>query len=348
MMGLGFTLLAALLPYAVAQPTKDFAAYWDAQPPAPAVLPDGFLGRLRKAPWPDARPVPKERYFERPEIKARELQGDEGDPLLAGIAGREDEVKQEQQSEQDRSDTERLALWGRNLDFFSRALADCRAGRTAGAERVKVLESLLGFVKEKEPRFHRLRLAEAGSRRLSEMGGQAQALIADLEARGEYAPDILALQWAERTGGALAGGITPVPEGDKRNYHKIVARAARFDPRAAQLGARPAAAAGAPVGAKDEKWEAFLEDLIGQSQKLLKSLDLSAPASEHKALTDKLERSMRKLLAGFPPGWQKYGRAKWAHGWLAEGLAESARANDTEARGKALYMALYQLEAGLR
>ena len=69
--------------------------YWDAWPEAEPVVPGQLLSKLKKTPWPDPRPVPKEKYLERPEVKARELTEEEGDPLLAGLGKKKSEIKNE-------------------------------------------------------------------------------------------------------------------------------------------------------------------------------------------------------------------------------------------------------------
>lgn len=348
---------------------QEMYAYWDALPAAEPVVPGQLLSKLKTLPWPDPRPVPKEKYLERPVVKARELTEEEGDPLLAGLAKKEDEVKNELEAAQRESDEARYGLWLENLGFFRRGVSSCEAGDTAGAERVKLLEAARVFIKEGVPRFYLKETTEKpaakdfGGMQIGKAGGKEKADAGDLKALekrvtllvsslyrdGEYIPDYRSMLWAEQAGGKLAAGLSGISEKEKQRYYKIIARIRDFDPRAPQAEAAGGGAlAGAPAGgaARDAKWEQFLQGLVGQCNKTISGLNLAtAQPSQYKELGDRAEQALRKMLASFPPGWQKYPRAKWAHNWFSSALDKAAA--DPAARGMAIFKALDSYEAGL-
>lgn len=327
------------------------ADYWDAQPEAETVVAGQLLEKLKKLPWPDPRPVPKEKYLERPSVKARELTEEEADPLLAGLGKKEKEIKSGLEAAQQESDAARYGLWMENFGFFQRAINACESGGTAGAERVKILEGALVFIKEGEPRFYLRETTEKAAGALDGLAARVKQLIPDLYARGEYAPDYRAMLWAEQTGGQLAGGLSDIGEKEKRRFYKIIKRIRDFDPRAPQAEAEGGGTlTGAPAAgaAKDAKWEEFLRSLTGQCNKTLSGLNLmAAQPSQYKELGDKVEQALRKMLVSFPAGWQKYPRAKWAHGWFSSALDKAGKGADPQSRGMALFKALDGYEAGL-
>ena len=349
---------------------KEMTDYWDAQPEAEPVVPGQLFSKLKKTPWPDPRPVPKEKYLERPVVKARELTEEEGDPLLAGLGKKEDEVKNELEAAQKESDEARYDLWLRNFVFFRNALDSCEAGGTGGAERVKLLEGAQVFIREGLPRFYLkettekpagkdldgfqhagagLKKEKADAGDLKALEARVKRLVASLYGKGEYIPDSRSMLWAEQMGGQLAGGLSGVGAPDKRRYYKIIERVRNFDPRAPQAEAAGGGAlAGAPAAgaARDVNWEQFLAGLAAQCNKTISGLNLaSAQPSQYKELGDKAEQALRKMLASFPAGWQKYPRAKWAHDWFSSPLEKSV--TDPAARGMAVFKALDSYEAGL-
>jgi hypothetical protein len=324
--------------------------YWEAQPDAPAVIPGQFLTSLKKLPWPDMRPEPKAKYYDRPEVKARELSDEEADPLLAGLAKKEKSIKNEREAAQRENDEERYALWKRNYDFFLQGMASCKAGTTSGADRVALLEAAQAFIKEGMPRFY-LMDTKSDSADLERMSGQVQTLIASLYQQGQYVPDYRSLLWAERIGGHLAGGVTPVSEKEKRSYYKIIARLHAFDPRAPEAEANSGGAlSAAPAGATTNPgMEPFLQGLVEQCNKAIAGLNVSAATpAQYPAIGNKAEQAIRKMLASFPRGWQDDPRARWAHGWFAEALEKSGKAGTPLERGMTLFKALDQYEAGLK
>lgn len=332
---------------------KAMEDYWDAQPDAPAVLPGKFLETLRKLPWPELRPVPKEKYFTRPEIKAGvPADGEEDDPLLAGSWKKERAAQKDLKALRKESDDARFALWLRNIDYFAKALDGCKAGATEGAERVKIMESALVFIKEGEPEFHLRAVADEGVKLLKKMEAVIKELASELYRRGEYIPDHKDLNMAEKISGRLAfpaGDPEPLTEKEKQRYYKVADRFARLDPRAPD-----AAAQGAPVryaaggGAKDARREEFLRGLVGRCNKTISGLNLmAAQPSDYPALIAKVEKEINAILASFPPGWQKYPRARWAHDWFSGALEKAKKSADPGARGKELFRALNDFEAGL-
>ena len=325
--------------------------YWDAWPEAEPVVPGQLLSKLKKTPWPDPRPVPKEKYLERPEVKARELTEEEGDPLLAGLGKKEAEVKNELEAAQQESDEARYGLWMENFGFFQRSINACEGGRTGGAERVKILEAALVFLKEGEPRFYLRPATEKAAGSLEGLEARVKQLIPQLYKQGQYIPDYRSMLWAEQTGGQLAGGLSGVSALEKQRYYKIIGRIRDFDPRAPQAEAAGGGAlAGAPAAgaAKDAKWEQFLTGLAGQCNKTISGLNLAtAQPSQYKEIGDRAEQALRKMLASFPPGWQKYPRAKWAHLWFSSALEKAGKGADPAARGMAIFKSLDSYEAGL-
>ncbi len=351
---------------------QEMLAYWDVQSEAEPVVPGQLLSKLKTIPWPDPRPVPKEKYLERPVVKARELAEEEGDPLLAGLAQKENEVKNELEAAQKESDEARYSQWMRNFVFFRNAVESCEAGETGGAERVKLLEGAQVFIKEGLPRFYLKETAEkpaekdlggfqhtgAGVKKekadagdLKALEGLVKRLVSSLYAKGEYIPDPRSMLWAEQTGGQLAGGLSGVGAPDKQRYYKIMERVRNYDPRAPQAEAAGGGAlAGAPAAgaAKDAKWEQFLTGLVGQCNKTISGLNLAtAQPSQYKEIGDRAEQALRKMLASFPPGWQKYPRAKWAHNWFSSALEKAGNGADPAGRGMSLFKALDSYEAGL-
>ncbi|MDD5207985.1 MAG: hypothetical protein PHV36_01230 [Elusimicrobiales bacterium] len=329
---------------------QEMESYWDAQPEAEPVVAGQLLAGLKKIPWPDPRPVPKEKYLERPEVRAGELTDEEADPLLAGTAKKEKESAEELEAARRASDMSRYGLWLENFGFFQRAINACESGRTSGAERVKVLESAQTFVKEDVPLFYLAETVDSSDRPLEGLEARVKILLPELYKRGEYIPDYRSMLWAERVGGRLAGGMSGVTEAEKRRYYKIIARVRKFDPRAPQTEAAGGAVlASAPVAgaAKDAKWEQFLRDLAGQCNKTISTLSFSSDPSRHKDTGDKVEQAIRKMLASFPPGWEKYPRARWAHGWFSGALDRAGKAQDPTGRAMEIFKALDKYEAGL-
>lgn len=326
-------------------------SYWDAQPEAPAVIPGQFLAKLKTLPWPDPRPVAKEKYFTRPEVKARELKGEDADPLLAGLSKKEKSVKNELQAAQRESDEERYALWKRNVVFFQQGIESSASGAIAGQERVSLLEAALVFVKEGVPRYYLHDTVNEDTAILAQISNRAQALIANLYKQGQYVPDYKSMLWAERIGNHLAGGITPVSEREKRDYHKIIARLRAFDPRATQAEAKDGEtlAAAPAAAAADPAMEQFLQGLVSQCNKTIAGLNVAAAVpSQYTEIGNKAEQAIRNMLASFPSNWQNYPRAKWAHGWFADALEKSAGISVPADRGMALFKALDKYEAGLK
>ncbi|MDO8804165.1 MAG: hypothetical protein Q7R35_07030 [Elusimicrobiota bacterium] len=326
-------------------------AYWDAQPEAEAVVPGQLLAALKKIPWPDPRPVPKEKYLERPEVKAKELNDGEADPLLAGLATKEKEVKSALEAAQQESDEARYDLWMENFGFYQRAINACEAGRLAGAERVKVLEAALVFVKEGEPRFHLRGTTDKAAGTLEGLEERVKLLIPDLYKKGQYIPDYRDMLWADHINGQLAGGLSGVGEKERQRYYKILERVRNFDPRAPQAeGEGGEVLAGAPAAdaAKDAKWEQFLRGLVSRCKTTISVMNiLSAPPAQYKEIGDKAELAIRKMLASFPAGWEKYPRAKWAHGWFSAGLEKAGKSAEPASRGLELFQTLNKYEAGL-
>lgn len=325
--------------------------YWSAQPEAAAVIHGQFLANLKKLSWPDPRPEAREKYFIRPEIKVRELKGEEADPLLSGLVKKEKNVKNDLEAAQIESDEARYKLWKKNVTFFQLGINSCEAGNISGAERVALLEALQSFIKEGIPRFYLRYATDGDAEALARMSSRVKALITDLYRQGQYVPDYRSMLWAERIGGHLAGGMSVVNEKEKRSYYKIIARLRAFDPRAPQAEAEGGETqAVAPVdAAKDTKMEAFLQGLVSQCDKTIAGLNVaSATPSQHTEIGNKAERAIRKMLDSFPDGWQKYPRARWAHGWFSDALEKSSKANAPADRGMALFKALDRYEVGLK
>ncbi|MDO8804829.1 MAG: hypothetical protein Q7R35_10380 [Elusimicrobiota bacterium] len=328
----------------------EFPDYWDAQPEAEPVVSGQLLSKLKAIPWPDPRPVPKEKYLERPVVKARELTEEEGDPLLAGLAKKEAEAGSELKDAQRESDMARYGLWMENFGFYQRMINACEGGRTSGAERVKVLEGAQVFIKEGVPRFYLAETVDSSARPLDGLEERVKLLIPQLYKQGQYIPDYRSRLWAERIGGQLAGGMSGVTGTEKQRYYKIIARIRDFDPRVPQAeaaGGAALAAAPAAGAAGDAKWEDFLQGLSVQCRKIISTINFSVPPEQQKAAGEKIEQDMRRLLASFPAGWQKYPRAKWAHSWFAGALERSGKAADPGARGLEIFNALDKYEAGL-
>ena len=325
--------------------------YWVAQPEAAAVIPGQFLANLKTLPWPDPRPEAKEKYYSRPEVKARELTGEDADPLLAGLSKKEKSVKNELQAAQRESDEERYGLWKKNVVFFQQGIDFCASGSPSGAERVALLEAAQGFVKEGVPHFYLRDATDDDNAALAQISSRVQALIADLYRQGQYVPDYKSVLWAERIGGHLAGGITPVSEKEKRSYYKIIARLRVFDPRAKQAEAKGGETlTSAPAdAAMDPRMERFLQGLVNQCNKTIAGLNVvSVAPSQYTEIGNKAEQAIREMLASFPDGWQKYPRAKWAHGWFSDALEKSDKAKVPADRGMTLFKALDKYEAGLK
>lgn len=325
--------------------------YWAAQPEAAAVIPGQFLANLKTLPWPDPRPEAKEKYYSRPEVKARELTGEDADPLLAGLSKKEKSVKNELQAAQRESDEERYARWNKNVAFFRQGIESCASGNISGQERVALLEAVRGFVKEGVPRYYLHDTVDADRATLAQISRRVEVLVAELYRQGQYVPDYKSMLWAERIGGHLAGGITPVSEKEKRSYYKIIARLRSFDPRAQEaLVAGGEALTAAPANAAtDPKMEQFLQGLVNQCNKTIAGLNVAQAApSQYTEIGNKAEQAIRKMLVSFPAGWQNYPRSKWAYGWFADALEKSAQEHAPAARGMTLFRALDKYEAGLK
>lgn len=264
---------------------------------------------------------------------------------------KEKEIKSGLEAAQQESDKTRYALWMENFGFFQRAINACESGGTAGAERVKILEGLLVFIKEGEPRFYLRETTEKAAGALDGLAARVKQLIPELYARGEYAPDYRAMLWAEQTGGQLAGGLSGIGETEKRRFYKIIKRIREFDPRAPQAEAEGGGAlTGAPAAgaAKDAKWEQFLRGLVGRCNKTISGMNLmTAQPSEYPALLARVEKEINAILASFPAGWQKYPRARWAHDWFAGALEKNKKAADPMTGGRELFKALNDYETGL-
>ncbi|HAH31908.1 MAG TPA: hypothetical protein DCL44_06300 [Elusimicrobia bacterium] len=325
--------------------------YWDSQPKAGAVMPNRLFLKLKKIPWPDTRPVPKDKYFERPEVKARELKTEGGNPPLASPAKKEKELKNDLETARKESDETRFNLWAQNTGFYRQAIADSETGRITGSERVKALESALVFIKEGEPRFYLRDIADKCLNKLEEMGTDIKALIAKLEQTGQYIPDYQALEWAEKIGGRLSAGEfaigEPVVETEKQRYYKITDRVVRFDPRVSAAKAQGEEVVYVPGPGNDPKWEKFISGLIERNNKMLSRFNLSATAENREKICGDIESSMRKMLAEFPAGWEKYPRAKWAHDWFTRALEKSRQSFGISAKGTVLYQALNTFDSGL-
>lgn len=325
--------------------------YWDAQPEAPAVVPGQLLANLRKLPWPDPRPVPKEKYLERPEVKARELTGEEGDPLLAGLDAKESGIKSELEAARKASDDARYDLWLENFGFYMRAINDCESGRTSGAERVKILEGMQAFLKEGEPRFYLRETGEKAAGTLPGLAERSKLLVAELYRKGEYIPNYKDLLWAERMGGQISGGLSGAAAKDKQRYYKIVARVRAFDPRALQAegqGGAPKAAAPAAGQARDEKWEKFLAGLVPQCNAAISSMDFQSLNPDYRLAVNKQAAAVKGMLESFPPGWEDYPRAKWARGWFSSAVEKAGKETSDAGRAMELFKALDNYEAGLK
>lgn len=330
---------------------KAMEDYWDAQPDAPAVLPGNFLSTLKKLPWPDLRPVPKEKYFPRPEVKAAAPDEEEDDPLLAGLAKKEKAAKQDLEAAQKESDDQRFGLWLQNIDFYTKALDDCASGATEGAGRVKTMESALIFIKEGQPEFYLRTVADRGVKLLKEMEAGIKELSARLYLEGQYIPNYKDLDMADKLCGRIAAGSfdvgEPLTEKEKQRCYKVLDRLSRLDPRAPQAqGSGLKTAAGG--GPRDAKWEEFLTGLVAKNNKVLSGLNFAADPSEYPAICADIEKQINGLLASFPAGWQKYPRAKWAHDWYAGALEKSKKTADPGAKGQELFRVLNDFEAGLR
>ena len=331
---------------------KAMEDYWDAQPEAEPVVPGGLLSKLKKIPWPDVRPVAKEKYFPRPEVKAdAPADEEEYDPLMAGAAKKEKAAQRDLEAVRKESDAARFDLWLKNIDFYVQKLDACAAGRLEGAERVKTIESALAFVKEGQPEFYLKSVADRGVKYLKEMETRIKEMTAALYQEGLYVPDYKALFWAEETGGKIAAGLPGVTEKEKSRYSKIIARVRNFDPRAPEAEAAGGGAlAGAPAAgaAKDAKWEQFLRGLAGRCNKTISGLNLmTAQPAEYPALLARVEKEINAILASFPAGWQKYPRAKWAHNWFTGALDKNKKAADPMTGGRELFKALNDYETGL-
>ena len=100
-------------------------------------------------------------------------------------------------------------------------------------------------------------------------------------------------------------------------------------------------------------WEDYaVRDNLGR---LVEVQSVGRDITERKALEDalteardKAEAAIRKMLASFPAGWQKYPRADWAHAWFSASLEKAGRAADPGRRGMELFKALDKYEAGLK